>query len=124
MRHLWAKLTAVAVVGLFGFAALFCCYNHPAIDNPLSVKHSCCEKTKEPNGAAKADCSACPIVAKSVDTAKIFILTQDTQLAAAYFLAPTATLKPLNLLKPVFLDGPPGPVTFVPLYIKLHSLRI
>ncbi len=123
MSKIFSKIVAVVVAGAFGFAALFCCYNHPAVDNKI-VQDSCCATKTSSKHSSKADCSACPIVKKSVDLAQVFTLTSTQFTTADFVYFHTMTSKPAHAITPVFINGPPGSVVAVPLYIQFHSLRI
>ena len=115
------KILASVVAGAFCVAVLFCCYNHPAV---ASEKSSCCATKHASKHSSGAECSSCPIVQKSVDVSGTFILK--TVLLDAFVLYHQAgfVVQPARVMAPVFFHGPPGPFAGIPLYLRLHCLRV
>jgi hypothetical protein len=117
-KTLFNPLFALALAGAFLFSAvLCCCVKHIAQEQ----SKSCCHKAKKDHAKCTDGCSS---LVKSAETAKTFDLTSSTPSVVALPDFAAVAYTPAYIIKPVFLNGPPGPISAVPLYTRFHSLRI
>jgi hypothetical protein len=118
-KALFNPLFALALAGAFLFSAVVCCcVKHLAQEQ---TKSSCCHKAKKDHAKCTDGCSS---LVKSAETAKTFDLTSSASSIVAIPDFAAVVYAPAYIIKPVFLNGPPGPFSAVPLYTRFHSLRI
>ncbi len=107
----------------FTVATLYCCCFSFLQTAPK--KHDCCVTKKEHHQkTAQHDCAHCNATLKADLTAK-----DASQIAIVVTPAPLTfnraiAYRPVNSVKSLYLNGPPGPRHVVPLYLQLHTLRI
>lgn len=80
-------------------------------------------KKESPQKTTKHDCVHCNAAFKADLTANAYH-NAVVSTPATLTLDRTISYKSVNPIKTLYLNGPPGPVYVVPLYIQLHTLRI
>ncbi len=120
MRKAFFPLAVVSLIGVFLFSTLVCCcVRHLVQDKKVS---SCCHKTAKSDPVKCTD--GCSSLVKSAEKTKTFDLSPAPLILAQQSFTPEFSLKPVHITKSIFINGPPGPFTAVPLYTQFHSLRI
>ena len=121
MRTLFKPIFVLALAGIFLASSLLCCcVRHLAQEHSAKA---CCHKTDKTN-PAKAGCDGCSLTLKSAENLKVFDLAPSSQANFVVSLPHTFSFKPVHVITPVFLNGPPGPVAATALYTQFCSLRI
>ena len=119
MRMTFKSMLVLSLAGVFLVGSFMCCCMRHLV--PQKAK-SCCHKAAKANpvkDSCKDNCSV-----KSAETAKVFDLAPNAGVMFVPAIVSVFSLKPVHTIKPVFLNGPPGPVVTVSRYLLFHSLRI
>jgi hypothetical protein len=127
MRIIFKPIVPLLLAGAFVITSvLCCCVRHLIETQPAAKAASCCHtKTAKTDPSSKKTCDGCSSVLKSSDTVKVFDLTPVSLIKfSSVATASVFTFKPVHTIAPVFVNGPPGPLSIVPLYTQFHSLRI
>lgn len=122
MRRVINPIFISGLVGVFLVGSFVCCCARHLMQPQKVVKTDCCHKTAKADPVKCTD--GCSSLSKSTETAKAFDLVPSTDVQITSVIVSTFSFKPVHTIKPVFLNGPPGPFTVVPLYTQFHSLRI
>ncbi len=122
MKKLWYSLIVWSMSGAFLVGALLCCCARQLVAEQTTAKAGCCHKTAKADPVKCTD--GCSSFFKSAEKAKVFDLAPSSGVHMPLAMGPSFSVKPVHTIKPVFLNGPPGPVTMVPLYTQFHSLRV
>ena len=111
----------MALAGTFLAGTIFCCCIRQFVQEKAQT--SCCHKTTK---ADPVKCGAgCSSIIKSAENTKLFDLVPSSGvMPVPPVVVSVFSFKPVHAIKSVFLNGPPGPVSVVPLYIQSRSLRI
>ncbi len=124
MSTLGRKITAVCVAASFMMAALYCCC-FSTIQWSKQKSSCCAAKESKDQKTSKQDCPHCnssfhaELALK--DTGHVTLAAVD---ALPVTFERTISYAPVVVGKSLFINGPPGPLHTVPLYIKFPSLRI
>ncbi len=124
MKTLGKTLTAVCLAASFLVASIYCCcFSFIQLEKQ---KHGCCPtKASKNEKSSKHDCPHCN------SSFKADLATKDAPQSVVLSVTPMAvplghvvSHVPILVEKSLFINGPPGPIFTVPLYIQHHALRI
>ncbi len=121
MRKIFNPIFILSLAGAFLVSSLVCCCVRHLVQEK-TAKVDCCHKTTKADPVKCAD--GCSSLIKSAETAKIFDLAPNAAVQMPPVIGTSLSFKPVHTIKPVFVNGPPGPVALVPLYTQFHTLRI
>lgn len=126
MNKMFAKITSVFTLSVFLMAAVLCCCTQQSVHASTEKKLPACHAQKaKADSPVKTDCSCCTSKQLQADSnAKV------TLQAPSVNAMPIAALLEVDihhLIKQKFnlayLDGPPGLLSEVPLYLLFRSIR-
>ncbi len=122
MRMTFKSIFALTLAGIFLAGSVLCCCIRHLAKAENAAKASCCHK-KAKADTDKDSCGSCSSMVKSAENVKVFDLAVSNIHSTPVFIQ-NFSFKPVHSIKPVFLNGPPGPVSAVPLFILQRTLRI
>ncbi len=118
MKH----ITAVCVAASFIVASLYCCsFSSIELKNH---KHACCDTKAGHGQKSSTDCPHCNSSFNAESRAHDADQFQLIAPVLSFTMEHGISHVPVVLGKSLFINGPPGPLNIVPLYIKSPSLRI
>jgi hypothetical protein len=123
MKLLSKPFVTVLLAISFMVVSLYCaCYSTIQLSKQ---KQSCC-KTKESKShhSAAHDCPHCNSSFNAEVAIKDFQQIKAPNLSQPVYHPDVIAVAPITLGKSLFINGPPGFITSVPLYIQSHALRI
>ena len=132
MKRNFPKIINSFLIPIVSLAAILCC--NLSVIRTAQAGHSVavaeteklppCHRQQKTESPAKKDCTCC--IQKKVQAdlpAKFSLVPQSFDYLAVSVLAqPVALLKDDFIL--LYLNGPPGPTSDIPLYIRLRNFRI
>ncbi len=123
MKTLGKTLTAVCLAASFLVASIYCCCFSSI--QLAKQKHNCCAtKSQKSEKPAQHDCPHCNSSFNADVTVKDAHQIEVGVVSLATVIETKVVHLPVIYGKSLFINGPPGPVVTVPLYIQHHALRI
>ena len=119
------KVLISVVVALAFAASIICCCTAKAFVQGALVKPACqhCPQKTAKSDSSKHEC--CLVKASAAEEAPVFTLAASVAKAVMAFEQTTyAVVKIHTKFNLAYLNGPPGPISSVPLYIQSRSIRV
>ena len=123
MRMTFKSILISALIAVFTAGSIMCCCIRHLTEVKGAIK-SCCQAKADKGSASKTACKGCDSVLKSAESTQIFDLTFSLKpvVHPSFVIAYRLPLTANNFSQ--WINGPPGPVSTVPLYTQFHTLRI
>ena len=129
MRKAFRSALVLGLAGAFTIGAVLCCCVRDIAHASISVAkiHACCAaKAPKADTQHKGECAHCTSSLKIAEAAHSFVLTPSLSHIVKVLPAGTAFVpRPCTIKhQTVWVHGPPGFFTSVPLYTQFHQIRI
>ena len=130
MKKYLTKITVSSLILTFSLASTLCCHSFAAT-TPSSIKTehampSCHAHKNKAAAPVKGTCDCCVTKQLPADSAANISLNIPKVILGD--LSSNILSNPFSIIKTKFnlayLDGPPGPISDIPLYIQSHNFRI